>query len=678
MSGCDKEILLVTNQNTEKETYYESSMGVRSMDGTKTEYQKPGLSARNRCRKGPGIYRLAAAGLAGSLLSVCAAGTVSASQIPGSAARCSAPAENGWVFKDHVRETEDDILEENSSTVSEEKWDEEKILKIWDLDPDDFPSEQEEGHPYIPDEILPFFREMTEEAVTWYAGGTPPKQDLSKYSARADAIRKAAGDLAEKNLRSESKKIKDVCRELAQSTQKTAGKDLVYTLQNGSFSIGRGTYALADGADTSRQNRNEKNTETGGGVLSLPGLNARGSGGSKSDDTTSVDMFLGRKNGSQDISSPDKEETAVKQDASQSHNAAPSSGRAVYQPSSDFPLTAPFLYDTAPASFPEQNVESMPLPPGIYPQYASETLMTEKAEQDIREEEIYGTEEKENHAVTDAEPEQEYEQEYDRDLSSDKDTDGRKVSSGKNIVPFRYPSFNVDDPSAYAEHRRTVFIGDSRTVGMEIYCGGEPDEFWSAKNSMGYSWMVSSGIPDVEYLIDQNTDVVILMGVNDLGNVNRYIDYINEKAAEWKEFGARTFFVSVTPVDDRRSPNAKNSRIESFNAYAKENLRDAYYIDAYSRIRYSFGSPDGIHFDSATYREIYRIISFYLYRGWYERDGLWFYFDHGEPYTGWHYLDMQWQYMDGYGVRWVRNGRVGDMCMVPLPDFCFLSKDSER
>ena len=259
----------------------------------------------------------------------------------------------------------------------------------------------------------------------------------------------------------------------------------------------------------------------------------------------------------------------------------------------------------------------------------------------------------------------------DEEYSKEENSQSRKSSkrSPADIrIPLRYPAASINSLDSFSDDRKTVFIGDSRTVGMEMYCGGNPDDYWSAKNSMGYSWMVSTGIPNVEYLIDENTDVVILMGVNDLGNVYQYIDYINQKAAEWKKLGARTFFVSVTPVDDGRSPNAKNSRIESFNAYAQENLQDVYYIDAYNRIRYTFGSPDGIHYDGSTYRDIYQIIDFYLYRGWYEQAGLWFYFDCGKPLTGWKYVDGQWQYMDGYGVRWVKNGRVGNLCCLPLPD----------
>jgi hypothetical protein len=198
------------------------------------------------------------------------------------------------------------------------------------------------------------------------------------------------------------------------------------------------------------------------------------------------------------------------------------------------------------------------------------------------------------------------------------------------------------------------------------------NEYWSARNSMGYSWMVSTGVPQVEDLIDKDTDVIILMGVNDLGNLYNYADYINEKAADWKELGARTFFVSVNPVDDSRSPNAKNYRIENFNSYMQRNLQNVHYIDTYSRIRNSFSSPDGIHFSGSTYQEIYRIIHFYTYRGWYEEAGLRFYFDLGRPLTGWQYLDGKWQYMDGSGVRWISSGRSGDICLAPYPDTSIL------
>ena len=62
--------------------------------------------------------------------------------------------------------------------------------------------------------------------------------------------------------------------------------------------------------------------------------------------------------------------------------------------------------------------------------------------------------------------------------------------------------------------------------------------------------MVSTGVPQVEDQIEDNTAVIILMGVNDLYHVNDYISYINSKAAEWGNRGAQTYFVSVGPVQN--------------------------------------------------------------------------------------------------------------------------------
>ena len=93
---------------------------------------------------------------------------------------------------------------------------------------------------------------------------------------------------------------------------------------------------------------------------------------------------------------------------------------------------------------------------------------------------------------------------------------------------------------------KLVFIGDSRTEGLRDAVND--DSVWSCLSSMGYDWMVSTGVPQVEDQIEDNTAVIILMGVNDLYHVNDYISYINAKAAEWGDRGAQTYFVSVGPV----------------------------------------------------------------------------------------------------------------------------------
>lgn len=157
---------------------------------------------------------------------------------------------------------------------------------------------------------------------------------------------------------------------------------------------------------------------------------------------------------------------------------------------------------------------------------------------------------------------------------------------------------------------KLIFIGDSRTVGMHMAVSSEDDDdnVWSCRDSMGYDWMVKTGVPDVEQKISTDTDVIFLMGVNDPGHVNEYVDYINEKAKEWSEEGATTWFVSVNPVDDDRSPLIKNAHIEAFNDTMQKDLVDVGYIDTYDDILSTFTSPDGIHYYNSTYEEIYHDI----------------------------------------------------------------------
>ena len=526
-------------------------------------------------------------------------------------------------------------------------FEEESVLEKWDIDPDDLPQEEIEEIPPVPEEIREYFEEAVADTVEKYDGSTPPAPDLSKYSLRADTIRAGVRAKAQGLMKKESGQILDRMSSFALSFGGPAIAKMAKEMQ--SQTVGKMT-AFGSGQEDEDSDRkagspvirpsfpdNFDSSPSGGQVSGggpllsiIPPLNEQPAGQDDgpydgSDDAPYDGSDDGPYDGSNDdpydgpdVVSPDHEEVnnSGTQDPAQEDKEnrveedGKSTGESGFEDIEIFPdLTANFAL-------------ARPFTSGsLYYKYRNTGSIRSGS----------GSEEKD-------------------DSGDDQDNFSGESSAAET-----------------AERRNIVFIGDSRTVGMEMYVGGREDEYWCAKNSMGYSWMVDTAAPSVDNLIGENTDVVILMGVNDLGNVSRYVDYMNEKAAEWKERGARTFFVSVTPVVDSKSPNAKNSRIESFNTYAIEHLRNVHYIDAYNRIRYSFGSPDGIHFDAATYREIYRIIHFYLYQGWYEEAGLRFYFDCGQPLTGWHCLDGSWQYMDGAGVRWISDSRVGDVCLAPYP-----------
>lgn len=156
-----------------------------------------------------------------------------------------------------------------------------------------------------------------------------------------------------------------------------------------------------------------------------------------------------------------------------------------------------------------------------------------------------------------------------------------------------------------SQKNKLIFVGDSRTEGIRDAV--QDDSIWSCLSSMGYDWLVSTGVPQIEAEIVDNTSVIILMGVNDVQNLNKYVQYINEKAKEWTDRGASTYFVSVDPVEN--DPYVTNEQIESFNAAMKANLLGVTYIDVYSHlVETGYSTVDGTHYPEAASVEIYNYI----------------------------------------------------------------------
>lgn len=185
--------------------------------------------------------------------------------------------------------------------------------------------------------------------------------------------------------------------------------------------------------------------------------------------------------------------------------------------------------------------------------------------------------------------------------------DGTTFGAGVPSVEDGYSTPSSVTSQYTAAAKTAIFIGDSRTVGMQQSVGANTD-IWSCKVSTGYSWMVSKGVPDIENKVSSDTAVVILMGVNDLlfVSADKYTDYINKKAAEWAAKGASTYFVSVNPV--KVVASLSNTVIESFNSAMRNKLQGVQYIDTYGLIKDSFGSSDGLHYDRKTYKQIYNYI----------------------------------------------------------------------
>lgn len=161
------------------------------------------------------------------------------------------------------------------------------------------------------------------------------------------------------------------------------------------------------------------------------------------------------------------------------------------------------------------------------------------------------------------------------------------------------------DDTETSQKDKLIFVGDSRTEGIRDAV--HDDSIWSCLSSMGYDWMVSTGVPQIEEEIVDNTSVIILMGVNDVHNLNKYVRYINEKAKEWTDLGASTYFVSVGPVEN--DPYVTNEQIESFNAAMEANLIGVTYIDVYSHLMETgYSTLDGTHYPESVSVEIYNYI----------------------------------------------------------------------
>ena len=183
-----------------------------------------------------------------------------------------------------------------------------------------------------------------------------------------------------------------------------------------------------------------------------------------------------------------------------------------------------------------------------------------------------------------------------------------KGSSGNNNNNNNNNSNNTSSNSNNSvTTKNVIMIGDSRCVQMKSQVRAGSDT-WSCKGSMGLNWMKNTGVPNVESKIGNGTKIVIMMGVNDLYQPEAYISYINQKASTWASKGAKTYFVSVNPVDG--SYSNLTSKIVSFNNKLKNGLNsNVRYIDTYNYLVSSgFNTSDGLHYKSDTSRKIYNYI----------------------------------------------------------------------
>lgn len=168
---------------------------------------------------------------------------------------------------------------------------------------------------------------------------------------------------------------------------------------------------------------------------------------------------------------------------------------------------------------------------------------------------------------------------------------------------------NIENTSVKDEIQGYIFVGDSRFVGMNMTCSISDIEnhYVIAEVGKGYNFFEEIALHKIEEIISENTEVehwnfIIGLGVNDLDNIEKYIESYENFAAEHKA----VYIVSVNPVEYHSY--ITNETIEIFND-ALSKLENIHYINTFDyMIENGYNTRDGVHYTNETYENIYNYI----------------------------------------------------------------------
>ena len=184
-----------------------------------------------------------------------------------------------------------------------------------------------------------------------------------------------------------------------------------------------------------------------------------------------------------------------------------------------------------------------------------------------------------------------------------------------SLMPFGN-TVSADMRGVLTNPAQTVIVGDSRTEGM-YETVGDSGVLWEYKSGMGYNWMVNDAVPEIDPYVGDGTSVVIMLGVNDIGDswmADQYAAFLNSKAAEWKGRGAKVYYIAVTKCADNYSDRwgTDNSHIAEWNERIRPQLStDVIYLDI-SSILGEVETVDGLHYTNTTNQQIYNIVMNYV------------------------------------------------------------------
>lgn len=152
-----------------------------------------------------------------------------------------------------------------------------------------------------------------------------------------------------------------------------------------------------------------------------------------------------------------------------------------------------------------------------------------------------------------------------------------------------------------AKYSEYLFVGDSRTVGLgEAVSGVSTIAKVGAK--VDYLKSVLSKVTKT-----RKKNVIFNFGVNDLGNINKYIKVYKSLPKDFIK-NNNVVIMSVNPTDGSKY-NSWNKDINKFNSTMKKNLpKGVKYLDTNSELKSTgFKTRDGVHYVADTYRKIAKL-----------------------------------------------------------------------
>ncbi|MDD2207950.1 MAG: NlpC/P60 family protein [Bacilli bacterium] len=157
---------------------------------------------------------------------------------------------------------------------------------------------------------------------------------------------------------------------------------------------------------------------------------------------------------------------------------------------------------------------------------------------------------------------------------------------------------------------KLIYIGDSQAIGMRDALN-KSSITYIADVAKDYYWFEETALPELSAYISADTQkfVVIELGTNDLGNIDKYID--KYKLLKNNYQNVKFYFMEVGPVDEALALEngyiITNTQIDEFNLKLKNAFPEEY-IDINSVIKDNFETSDGIHYLSSSLIKVHETV----------------------------------------------------------------------